>query len=83
MREIELVPESLGLVVYRSSEAARLRMIYLRDDLCVFNLIGIGSKLNSDRLCCAGRLLSIQLFNGVFCLRSLVKTYKSNTTGKT
>lgn len=70
-------------MVYRSSEAARLRVIDLRDDLCVFNLIGIGSKLNSDGLRRTRRLLSIQLFNGIFCLGALVKADKGNTAGKT
>lgn len=80
---IECVPESLGLVVYRSSEAARLGLIDLRDDLSVFNLIGIGGKLDSDGLGCTGRLLSVQLFNSVLGLRALVKAYKRNTAGKT
>lgn len=77
------VPESLGLVVYRSSEAARLWVIDLRDDLCVFNLIGIGSKFDGDGLRRTRRFLSVQLFNGVFCLGAFVKAYKRNAAGKT
>lgn len=80
---MEYVPESLGLVVYGSSKAARLLVIDLRDDLCVFKLIGIRSKFDGDGFGCGGRLLPVQLFNGIFCLRALVKAYKRYTAGKT
>lgn len=79
----EPVPESLGLVVYRTSEAARLWVIDLRDDLCAFNLVGIGSKFDGDGLSCTGRFLPVQLLNGIFCLAALVKAYKRNSAGKT
>lgn len=69
--------------MHRSSKAARLWVIDLRDDLCVFNLIGIGSEFDGDGLGHAGRLLPVQLFNGVFCLTALVEAYKRNAAGKT
>lgn len=76
-----LSPESLGLVMQRTPEAAGLVVVQLRDDLRVLGLVGVGSKLDGDGLDGAGGFLSVQVFDGLLCLGPLVVADEGHAAG--
>lgn len=55
------------------SKASSLVVVELRYELSVLGLVGAGSKLHCDWLSGSGGFLSVQVFDGVLGLRSLVK----------
>lgn len=77
------LPESLSLVVDRPPEPSRGRVVQLREQRHVLVLVGIGGKLHGDRLGGTGRLVAVEVCDGLFSLGPLVKPDKGNPSGKT